>query len=402
MTPEMQTIDALFPPLADESLMGQERSRAFADKWSDNLHSIVDTLTASPEPSLNHDVAVRAKEAIDIWKTHDSHGAGHSYHVYEGMVYIAQQDGVWDQAHDATFQALAVLHDLAQSFPLVHPQTGEPVAGDARILHADTMARLIMMFGQKLGIETKLRRDLMRSIRHHDDTYVTGKLFSHMSYIGGVLADADKLFASSLSREADDLVTDAMSRNLLGGGARDGWPLLRTLSQAERDDWVYGDRWFKDGLSAVIKEMVGTDYYTQTGKRLAHDKREAFFRLAPQYYTTLYRQQRDVIIQWKHAVDTSDASIKATQVGKDQAPQLLLMNTPEDVDGTIQYLSTLPLPVSRKPRDPSFVPMGWKIIVEGLSEQPFILDPSILAYPTEEAFLDALHAVLNQYTKEVI
>lgn len=373
----------------------EDKGRLLADTWQSELLKIVGAL-AKGEHAIQQHVSQTARNSIDEWKHHQDHGSQHSYFVYEGIVHIAKKEGIWKPEQDNIYQAYAVLHDLAQTFPLQHPATGEPLPGDVRKLHPDTMARMILLFGIKLGLSVSGARRMAMDIRHHDDTYSTGQTYSRMSPIGNLLADSDKLFGAGLSHNPNDLAHDALERNKKGGIGPAGWYLIRDdITPEERRDWQYGDRWLGDRLSAVLKEMNSTAFYTETGKAVAEAKRGAFVEQARQFYLDEYHQNRRMISLWEEAV-TNARLMSVVLVGKNPDGKLPLEKPAEDlsdISGIVEEAYNRPIQVNTRPGHET--PRGWKIQVTIDNQNPLLIDPSIARYETEERFMHAINAVIT-------
>ncbi len=383
---EQETVRRLFTETHIHEPPSDNKRDSMIAKWQSELSHIVDRV--SEQPHMSSLVIEETRSALDAWVNHKDHGAQHSYAVYEGMVWLAQQDGTWSQDQDSTFQALAVLHDLSQILPFKDPVTGNPLNGDQRKAHAKAMSVAIRFFGGGLGLQKGEVNDLARSIRHHDDEYL-GKHYPFFSRAGMILADADKLFGAGLSRDPKQLAADAIARNQQGASRPDGWYLLRDLTKEQRDNWQYGDRWLSDRVSAVRMDMIGIQFYTETGKRMAKERRDAFLEQAHIAYGKEYDDTKRAVDLWNTAIHYG-RSISIQLVGKNSKgvdPLTEHIEYPYDVDTIIAMAYEKRLNV--KTRADFDNPKGWKIqaTIEGNS---VIIDSSIARFSSKSDFLLAL------------
>lgn len=351
----------------------------FINKWHRELLDITKQLD---QKSILSSIISETNDAITTYINNKEHGAQHSYFVYEGMKWLAQNEGV--DIDDSILQATAVLHDMSQFLPNKNPQTGEQLTNDQRATHPEIMARAVMQFGKALNIKEKDIHEIMVAIRHHDDTYTVGK-YEHMRPLGNLLADADKLFGGGLSRDPNDLAIDAIKRNQQGSSNPQGWYLLRDLSVEERDGWRYGDRWLSDRVSPVRKDIYKTPFYTYTGKKIAEKRRTQFIKQAKVSYGEEYDDVTSIMELWgSHSKDTTIKLVGKNPDGTQPIEENI--TNINDIDAVVKRAYEKELPV--KSRD-GFIPRGWKIQIT-TDGRTYIIDPSIARFKTKEEFIDKL------------
>lgn len=331
--------------------------------WEGVLSGIVEEL----DEQIDIEVKDRALEAIKNWKNHPDHGARHSYHVYRGMVVLERMDERQGEVPDSDKQALAVLHDLAQSLPYVDPDTGRELKGNQRKMHAVAMARLIKLVGGRLGVDQSELKRLAEGVRVHDDVY-KGRKVESLPYSAQLLSDADKLYGAGERLTPAQMAAEAIQRNLKGSAKRDGWYLLRDLTCEERRGWEYGDRWLSDAASAVRMDMFGIEFYTKSGMKVAEERRAAFLSQAETEYGDVIEQTYDLVQKWV------DGNVeKVMLVGKGQADEDVHNNAVEEVC-TQAYGRRLDL--EGKYLRGVFEPRGWKIVLV-VDGQEQVVDPSV-------------------------
>lgn len=360
----------------------------FVDKWKRELLGITGILANKSNVGILPEILIETKQAIKSYTTHKDHGASHSYFVYEGMRYLAEKEGL--TIDDSILQAAAVLHDIAQILPNKNPQTGELLTKDQRLSHPEIMARAVIQFGEALNIKEKDIREIMAAIRHHDDTYTSGK-YEHMRPLGNLLADSDKLFGGGMSREVKELAHDAIIRNQQGADNPQGWYLLRDdLTQDQRNNWKYGDRWIGDRVSAVRKDMFKTEFYTESGKQIAEQRRSIFIEQAKIAYGAEYDATHEALKNWRTSMDTNAPAI-VRLIGKNPNgtdPQVERVEQDEEIKAVIDRAYNKDLGVKTREGFPAT--RGWKIQISIGEGKPIILDPSIARFSTKETFLEKM------------
>jgi len=361
---------------------------AFIDKWGGELLQITNKL-AHDQSRLLPDVANEARRALRAYLIHSDHGAHHSYFVYEGMRWLAEKEKI--KIDDADLQAVAVLHDLAQMLPYKDPKTGDELGGDQRASHPETMAQIIYLFAPLLHLDEHKVREVMIAIRHHDDTYGKKNAYKYMGQLGKLLAESDKLFGGGMSREPKEMAHDAIIRNQQGADNPQGWYLMRDdLSPEQRNNWKYGDRWIGDRISAVRKDMFKTEFYTESGKQIAEQRRSIFIEQAKIAYGAEYDATQEALKNWRLSLAT-DASAIVSLVGKNpngKDPQVEQVTQDEEINTVVDRAYKKDLGVKTREGFPAT--RGWKIQISIGNEKPIILDPSIARFSTREEFLKTL------------
>lgn len=374
-------IQAIFPSLSQ----GEQPWIQYADKikttWQKNLLTITEKLNNID--SVNKIVLADTKNAFEAFSKHPDHGIHHSVCVYAGMIYLARQSG-WSEEEiiqaDSLFQTEAVLHDLAQFLPNRDWQTGEQLQTDQRKDHAKRIAYLARFLGTDIGLSRITTRELSRSMLHHDDTWMQeGPPYTHISPIGELLADSDKLFGTHLPNELgeyDDkaLVKDALERNLAGSSGEKGWYLFRKdLTPEQRESWQYGDRWLADGVSAIHFQFFRQPMYTAAGSEMLTRQQAVFWEVAQDVYGELWEKQHGYI---------ENSTPPYTIISRDYSEK-----THQSIGDLIQILQERP--VKATPRGNLTNPRGWKILITE-NENTHIIDPSIVRFSTKQEFLEAL------------
>ncbi len=358
-----------------------ETGAAMIALWTSRLLTAINVLgrqsTSTGELVYKPDVLDLARQAVTKWASESAakvdHGAWHSYYVYEGERWMAQQEERATEVADTFLQAQAVLHDIMQFLPFNSPTTGESLPGDQRRRHAIASAALVQTFGSIFGLSSVEVHELSQAIRVHDDVFADK--MHHISYAGQLLSDADKLFGAALpAEEPEIIVSKTIERNYTGAHLADGsgWYIFRDDSSEGRAQWQYGDRWNRDGVSAVKKGMFDIQFYTEVGQKLAQERRDIFARDLEKNYTPMFDEAEVFIKDWKELVEQQGVkNIPVKLVGKNQPAGLPLnyYSIAEAVRTAYnRELDTL-APESRRP---GCTPKGWMI---KLGER--ILDPSI-------------------------
>lgn len=368
MTESFTSINDIFPTLPGQ--LESNRESELTQGWVAALHGVVRELAR--RDGFLEATTGQIHEAIDNWVVHPDHGAQHSYHVYEGMKWMASEEGWLGEVSDSVLQAMAVLHDLMQTVPLVDPKTGSAFVGNQRKLHAKAMATAVGYYGQRLGLPEEEITDLAFNIRHHDDVY-EGIGDRPFSYAGQLLSDADKLFGSGLSRNPKELARGAMLRNLKGSSGLQGWYLLRgDIGEDERREWNYGDRWLVDAVASVKVDIFRLPFYTATGRQLGEARKKAFLELVERVYGDEYDRAVDALKVWRDLESQGDETT-VFLVGKDQSPELVEKGIP--IDQVVAKAHQRTLPLKQQYLRDGLEPRGWKILFSD-----FVIDPTIARF----------------------
>lgn len=396
MNVENRDIDDIFKSV-DTQLPEQWLTTA---KWMRELQRIVAEIAPTIDKQTEHAIC----EGLDAFTIDKIHGVNHSFDVYRGMRWLAQQDDQLNKQEDGKYQALAVLHDLAQFLPFHNPYTGETFKGNKRKLHARIMAVATQWFGKKLHLSQKNIQEISLGIRTHDD-YYQGEKHEGLPYLGQVLSDADKLFGAVFDTDPTVLAKKTMERNLEGLQGPKGWYLVRPeLTQADRNQWQYGDRWNLDGISAVYKDFYNPiGFYTPAAQQLGQVRRKAFEQIMDEIYGYEYDATAQKVHDVKQSLGTTikgRIAMRLSLVTRDpDDPQHLRKETVtthnffETPDGVMKkvisraYNKEVPLKPSEA--KPGFSPRGWKIRAQ-FHGHDSIIDPSIARFPTRDIFLQAI------------
>lgn len=364
------------------------------------LHGIVNTFNAVTEP-----MEQAILNSLDEYAQEKTHGANHSFDVYTGMRYLARQDGKLDPKEDSKYQAMAVLHDMAQFLPFNNPYTGEAFAGNKRKLHARIMSVAIRWFGERLHLDQNDRRELSQAINVHDD-YYAGVHHKNLPYAAQLLSDADKLFGAGMETDPRLLARDAIKRNLAGCGGAAGWYCIRPeLTRKQRSQWRYGDRWNLDAFSAVCADMYNpVGFYTEAAQKLGLARTRAFEELMDQEYGNVYDAHMRMVHQWREALEKNTSKVFMRLVAKNPAdpknPQTAPIRANKYIQDPTQLVKRVvesayekELMLNPAETKPGFEARGWKVEV-AIGPDTFLIDPSIARFATKDAFLAALHGAI--------
>jgi hypothetical protein len=383
-------LDHYFSPpkeIAESIEMDLQLGREMVAQWVGSLNQLVDELVAQGLVLPEAEVAVR--KALETWGSEKpetiDHGGWHSYVVYRGMTWLAEQDG--RQLNDALAQAAAVLHDLVQTLPWVDISTGRTLTGNQRRLHALAMAKIIQRLGSLLGFEPQQIKELSLAIRIHDDVYA-GVKHDNLPYLAEVLSDADKLTGAVLPHgsvsefcheQLPDSIRMSVQRNANGGinykGV--GWFNLNAeLTATQRERWEYGDRWNLDSISALRREFFGLQFYTPAAQDIGQHREG----LALDLILEQAGQRYDEVAAWIAFAQETRQSEPATPLeyvalGFDRGAKIK-----ETVPANVPLVTAIKLAYQRVLEVPpavqksGFVARGWKLAIAG---RPDLLDPSI-------------------------
>lgn len=347
-----------------------DKARQFVNHWQDSLIHIVNTVWEKE----GYFIAAKDEiiKGINSWATEDpnqpDHGGYHSYFVYEGMRTITSQDGRQAEVSDELMQAMAVLHDMIQSMPAVDFRTGAEDKGmNVRDIHAHKIALIARSFGKSLGLNQTELRELIHGVGHHDDVY-TGETFTPKHYSAAVLSDADKLFGARIEFDAQESTRTTLQRNLNGASKADGWYLIRRdLQPSERKQWQYGHRWISDAISAVRRDFFDMEFLTETGRKLAQQRRDEFMPIMREVYGDFYDRQAILVERWINGE-------KAQVCGKGEHPPAIDDLSPSEV---IEKLTHTRLKLPAKYLKNNLDDLGWKLQI---GQPPEVIDSSVAQF----------------------
>lgn len=301
--------------------------------------------------------SINIKAGVMAWLEDDQHGAVHSFMVYRGAAEkIAPYElgRLLDTIEDRKLQWLAAGHDLVRFFPGVNYQTGLPISDwqtTAMSKHALRAGWLMRQLGGDLGFTSEESLQLAQDLAYHDFSLENikgerrARILLKLSSLGRIFHDADKLFALGLTDNAGELVRNVLERNRLGGFRTEGWYLLRPdLTDRERDEWQYGDRWFSDRVAAIRKEIFGSKMLTQIGRKIASARQEVFAEVGAQVFGAEFNRQLKIVKRWE--THFSDHSIQIEFVGKNYPSQNFEASDLETVYSLIVAAMNAIVPVS--------------------------------------------------------
>lgn len=365
MTEAPRGLDRYFPP--QDTLPS---SKNVIPKWKQNLHQLVDELGQSH--GFKVEIVSKYHEGIESWSANQDHGAQHSYDVWQGMRYLADQQFPSEtRPSDQQLQAAAVLHDLFQFFTVENPRTGTPLSDNPRKVHGKVMSIAVRMYGSHAGLSLEETNDLRRSIRHHDDSY-EGKLHEKMPILGRLLSDADKLYGAGFYENPRDIVRAIVERNRRGSRKANGWYLFRDdMTSEQRRRWQYGDRWNLDSLSAALHDVYGQSFYTPTAIATYQSAQEAFPAEAEKVYGQEYDETAEVLEKV-----SSNPNTHIALVGQNYSANRTQAASLEDLIDEARE-TELDLPI--KLRKPGHSPRGVMLqITEG--DNAAVIDPTVATY----------------------
>lgn len=393
-----------FPPGPEDA-----DSQALVEQWRISLSKIIDHLGSagsSPEIqcALQDKLAIWASEKPD----QPDHGIWHSFNVYQGMKWISQQEG--QSLPDHLAQAAAVLHDLVQSMPWIHPTDGRPFKSNQRKLHAVAMSKVLHQIGPLLGLKPEDVRDLALSIRVHDAAY-QGRHYADLPYMAQVLSDADKLFgalapmgtvADFVQNQLRSSVELAITRNAKGGLYKGvGWYYFNPdLTLEQRNLWRYGDRWNLDSVSALRREFFQMMYYTSTAQVIDQHKQTIAAEVIIDQARISYDRANQWVNEYKRRVAAGErVNMYWVGLGFEKGDRLV-ERVPDDVTlpEALRLAYDRPLEVPPTVAKPGFTAKGWKLSLE---DGGILLDPSIAQYLIDDesvglsSFLSALRSALT-------
>lgn len=370
----------VFPDSAVDLEPSHEKGALMVQAWGGGLVRVVDALHMQDE--LAAEVAGDIKLAIEMWENENpervDHGAWHSYFVYEGMRDLARQEERLGELDDSMLQALPVLHDLVQGLPFVHPTGGRGMRGNQRKQHARVMAALVKGFGGRLGLSEVEIEVLATSIKRHDEAF-EGRIYSDTPYEGQLLSDADKLYGSSLERNAVGLAKGMIARNRQGGVGRGGWYTIRREINTERGDrWKYGDRWAFDRLRAVRAQVFRMPMYTEAGRAAQEGIKGVFVEQARDSFGDEFDQVFEQVSGWIERPWEYEVSLAGR--GRGGRVWRNEVGEGEPVVDVIKRAYETPLQLEEKYRRLSdMVLKGWKVVLTKNGQEE-VIDPSIALY----------------------
>jgi len=237
----------MFPVLSADSWQQQELSesaeaainslvpegRSLVADWARQLRLMGDQLIQSEGVIKS---GVEAGGAIEQWLKDKTHGAEHSYHVYEGAKYLAEMDNQnkLGAVEDREMQLLAVVHDWMRFFNGVHLETGEKIGGWEETKtpkHAVRAAIVMRVLGASLGFNREKTRQIVRNLMYHDMVFDNRsdkkrqQAAKRMDAVGRWFHDADKLYAFGVEKDVLKMAEAVIDRNRLGSYKPEGWYL---------------------------------------------------------------------------------------------------------------------------------------------------------------------------------
>ncbi len=249
------------------------------------------------------------------------------------------------------------------------------------------MARTIIEVGRMVGLDWGERRDLARTVQHHDDTYKNSP-YDLFSPAGKLIADADKLYGGGFERDPSELVRGTLERNKIGARGEKGWYLVREdLTPELRDNWSYGDRWYGDRVCSVRRDIFGTTFYTDSGKRIAKERREVFWLTAENFFGQEYDEMDSQRKLWydnlnsvrvyRTSVDPKNKSAFVKEQVDTNSPVALINNL---------YKTHINLPRRHGSLDTAY---GWMIRIE-IGNKTMAIDPSVARLNSKNEFLNVV------------
>ncbi len=339
--------------------------------------------------------------AVDAWVKHPDHGLLHGRNTFLGTLDILDHEPELRQSlqkehiGNEELALVSYAHDFGQQDGLyTTPFSGKKIEGvDARAIHADQMASIVRFFGRRVfQIDECVLEQIECAIREHDATY-EGRVVERPSALLQVLSDADKLFGSGFNENPAILMEESLARNRKGSYKERGWYLFRNdLSITDRLSWKYGARWRLDGISAALKEIFKTPYYTSYARDMNQAKQAHFLEAG----NKIYGAELQSIQQWI----TSHSSFSLAIVGEGMEK-----TKAGEVEGNMDELYSLITATQRMPIKGRGDFRGVFISLQSNEQDSLLMDPSIARSLFDvEGGYDPAHAQdrLHQQLDEIV
>lgn len=369
----------------------QQQALKTIENWAQHLWYAMTAITREQQLDSKKQKSFQTlfEQKLIEFIQHPDHGITHAYYVYLGTRRLAALDLLkLTKSDDAQLQLLCLLHDSMQMLPFAHQQEkmGHLARSNQRNEHARIIAAITYKFGKQFGFDKRTIRALSFGLQKHDSSYANeyypnGKL----SQLSQLLHDADKLYGASYEADITSLVAGMLKRNFEANVGAKGSYLIRTaLTRKYREKLTYGDRCYSDSIAVILREL-GLKMYTNSGRKVAKERRVAAVAEMQKVYGEFFDETRDFIHTTliPNLKNPQALEIRIIAMGKEPKHVAVPMSE-NKLQSIIERLYNKPLLLDKKYQRKNYKltdARGWKLsVTEAKTGKVTFIDPSIARF----------------------